>query len=208
MNFIEKTDKTVELAVTAALKYLGATRDEVEVEIIDAGSKGFLGLGAKPAKVKVVVVHDPEKVARDFIKEMTVAMGLLVEVEVKLSDKTMDIQLSGENMGILIGKRGQTLDSLQYLVSLAVNRGTAPFLSVTVDAENYRRRRKESLENLAANIARKVKTTKRSVTLEPMSTYERRIIHAALQGEKQIVTHSEGNDPYRNIVVAYKRSSY
>jgi len=119
----------------------------------------------------------------------------------------MDIVLSGENMGILIGKRGQTLDSMQYLVSLAVNKGTAPFLSVTVDAENYRKRRKESLENLALNIARKVKATKRPVTLEPMSTYERRIIHAVLQGEKQIVTHSEGNDPYRNIVIAFKRNS-
>jgi len=207
VNFIEKTDKTVDLAVASALKHLGVTRDEVEVEILEAGSKGFLGMGAKPAKVKVGVLYDPEKIARDFIKEMTVAMGLLVEIEVEISGKNMDIVLSGENMGILIGKRGQTLDSMQYLVSLAVNKGTAPFLSVTVDAENYRKRRKESLENLALNIARKVKATKRPVTLEPMSTYERRIIHAVLQGEKQIVTHSEGSDPYRNIVIAFKRNS-
>ncbi|MCL2854091.1 MAG: protein jag [Defluviitaleaceae bacterium] len=205
MSFIEKTDKTVDLAVAAALKHLGVARDEVEVEIIDVGSKGFLGMGAKPAHVKVTVVHDPERVARDFVKEMTVAMGLLVETEIEIRDKAMEITLSGENMGILIGKRGQTLDALQYLISLAVNKGTAPYLSVVVDAENYRKRRKESLENLALNIARKVKATKRPVTLEPMSTHERRIIHAALQGDRQIITHSEGNDPYRNIVIAFKR---
>jgi len=205
VSFIEKTDKTVDLAVAAALKHLGVARDEVEVEIIDVGSKGFLGMGAKPAHVKVTVVHDPERVARDFVKEMTVAMGLLVETEIEIRDKAMEITLSGENMGILIGKRGQTLDALQYLISLAVNKGTAPYLSVVVDAENYRKRRKESLENLALNIARKVKATKRPVTLEPMSTHERRIIHAALQGDRQIITHSEGNDPYRNIVIAFKR---
>jgi len=111
-------------------------------------------------------------------------------------------------MGILIGKRGQTLDALQYLVSLAVNKGTAPYLNVHIDSENYRSRRKESLEKLALNIARKVKATKRSVTLEPMSTFERRIIHSVLQGDRGIATHSEGSEPYRNIVIAPKRHGH
>jgi len=204
-SYVEKTAKTVDLAVEAALKYLGVVRDDVDVEIIDAGTKGILGFGAKPAKVKVTVQYDPGKIAQDFLKEIGVAMGVLIEAKATVTDKQLDIVLSGENMGILIGKRGQTLDSLQYLVSLAINKGTAPFLNVTLDAENYRQRRKESLENLALSIARKVKSTRKSVKLEPMSTFERRIIHAVLQGDRQITTHSEGNDPYRNIVIAPRR---
>ena len=205
MKFIEKTGKTVEDAIKEALKYLGATRDEVETETLDVPTKGILGLGAKPARVKVTIKYDPEKIAQDFIKEMGVAMGILIDVTTNLNDKQLDIVLFGENMGILIGKRGQTLDALQYLVSLAVNKGTSPFLNVVIDAENYRARRKESLEKLALSIARKVKTTRKSVTLEPMSTLERRIIHAVLQADRGIATHSEGNDPYRNIVIAPKR---
>ena len=204
-NYVEMTAKTVDLAVEAALKHLNANRDEVDVEIIEAGAKGILGIGSKPAKVKVTLQHNPEKIAQDFLKEIGVAMGMQIGSKITVNDKQLDIILSGENIGILIGKRGQTLDSLQYLVSLAVNKGTAPFLNVSLDAENYRQRRKESLENLAQSIARKVKTTRKSVKLEPMSTFERRIIHAVLQGDRQITTHSEGNDPYRNIVVAPKR---
>ncbi|MDR2168487.1 MAG: protein jag [Clostridiales bacterium] len=205
MNSIEKTGKTVELAIESALKTLGVNRDEVEVEIVDVGSKGILGLGAKPATVKVTVKFDPEKIAQTFIKDIGMGMGILIDVKTNITEKQLDIVLSGENMGILIGKRGQTLDALQYLVSLAVNKGTAPFLNVVIDSENYRKRRKESLEKLALNIARKVKATRKSVTLEPMNTFERRIIHATLQGDRQIATHSEGNDPYRNIVIAPRR---
>ncbi|MCL2575749.1 MAG: protein jag [Defluviitaleaceae bacterium] len=205
MSFVEKMAKTVEEAVQDALAHLKANRDDVDVEILDAGTKGILGIGAKPARVKVTLHYNPEKIAQDFIKEMGVAMGIAIDVKATAADKQLDIVMSGENMGVLIGKRGQTLDNLQYLVSLAVNKGTAPFLNVSLDAEDYRQRRKESLEKLALSIARKVKTTKRSVKLEPMSTFERRIIHAALQGDRGITTHSEGKDPYRNIVIAPKR---
>jgi len=206
MDFIEKTAKTVDLAVEEALKTLGITRDEVDIEIIDAGTKGFIGLGAKPAHIKVFIKHDPEKIAETFVKEMGVAMGILIDVKTSLSEKQLDVVLSGENMGILIGKRGQTLDALQYLVSLAVNKGVAPYLNVVIDSENYRKRRREILEQLAHNLAKKVKITKRPVTLEPMNTFERRIIHSTLQNDRQVSTYSEGTDPFRNIVIAPKKS--
>ena len=202
---IEKSAKTVDLAVEAALRELNVTRDEIEMDILDSGAKGFIGIGARDARVKITVKHDPQRIAKSFIKEMSVAMGLIVEISTKLSEKHLEIVLSGENIGILIGKRGQTLDALQHIVSLAINRGTAPYVNVTMDAENYRQRRREILENLAQSIARKVKQTKRSVTLEPMNTFERRIIHAALQNDKQILTYSEGKDPFRNIVISPKR---
>ena len=206
MNTIEKSAKTVELAVEEALKALSVARDEVDVEVIDAGSKGFIGLRAKPARVKVTVKYNPIQIAEHFLKEMGAAMNIAVDVKSSLSEKQLEITLSGDSMGILIGKRGQTLDALQYLVSLAVNKGTAPYLNVVVDSENYRKRRREILEQLAINLAKKVKSTKRPVTLEPMNTFERRIIHSALQGDRQISTHSEGTEPFRNIVIAPKRA--
>ena len=134
-------------------------------------------------------------------------MNMTVVVDVKYDeiDNFLDIDLSGDDMGALIGKRGQTLDSIQYLVSLVVNKESEEYVRVKVDTENYRKRRKETLENLAKNIAYKVKRTKRSVSLEPMNPYERRIIHSALQNDKYVVTHSEGEDPYRHVVVTLKK---
>ncbi|MCL2168633.1 MAG: protein jag [Defluviitaleaceae bacterium] len=206
MKFVDGQGKTPELAIEAALKELGVKRDEVETETLDAGSKGILGIGAKPAVVRVSIIFDPERTATDFLKDIGASMGVSMTVETNLTDKNLNIIISGDNMGILIGKRGQTLDALQHLVSLAVNKGYGQYLSINLDSENYRDRRKESLEKLALNIARKVKATKKPVTLEPMSTLERRIIHAVLQGDRGIATHSEGSDPYRNIVIAPKRS--
>ena len=132
-------------------------------------------------------------------------MTVLVEISYDENEKTMDIDLKGDDMGVLIGKRGQTLDSLQYLVSLVVNRDTDDYIRVKVDTEDYRKRRKETLENLAKNIAYKVKRTRRSVSLEPMNPYERRIIHSALQNDKFVTTHSEGDEPYRHVVVTLKK---
>ena len=132
-------------------------------------------------------------------------MEVVIDIKYNDEEKSMDIELSGNEMGVLIGKRGQTLDSLQYLVSLVVNKESEEYIHVKVDTENYRQRRKETLENLAKNIAYKVKRTKRSVSLEPMNPYERRIIHSALQNDKYVTTHSEGEEPFRRVVVTLKR---
>jgi spoIIIJ-associated protein len=205
MKSIEKSAKTVDLAVEEALRALDTDRDQVEIEIIEVGSKGFMGLGAKPAVIKATVKFDPATAAEAFIKEMGTAMGILINVKTNMTDKQLEIVMSGENMGVLIGKRGQTLDSIQYLVSLAVNKGTAPYINVVVDSENYRKRRREILEQLAINLAKKVKATKRPVSLEPMNTFERRIIHSTLQNDRQVSTYSEGAEPFRNIVIALKK---
>lgn len=152
---------------------------------------------------------DVEAVTKKFLMDVFVAMGISVEITAKYDEesKTLEADLSGDEMGVLIGKRGQTLDSLQYLISLVVNKGTTEYIRVKVDTENYRQRRKETLENLAKNISYKVKRTRRSVSLEPMNPYERRIIHSALQNDKYVTTHSEGEEPFRRVVVTPKKDS-
>ncbi len=142
---------------------------------------------------------------KEFLSKVFDAMGMEVQIDVERTDEEISIELSGEDMGVLIGKRGQTLDSLQYLTSLVVNKGSSTYTRVKVDTENYRVRRKETLENLAKNIAYKVKRTKRPVTLEPMNPYERRVIHSALQNDKYVSTHSEGEEPYRKVVITLNK---
>lgn len=212
MEIIEIKGKTVEDALTEALIKLGVTSDKVEHEVIDKGSKGFMGIGSKPAVIKAWVKEEPKKsveeIATEFIEKVCAAMNLTVKVNITIDDKNMDIDVVGEDMGVLIGKRGQTLDSLQYLVSLVVNKETDSFYRVKLDTENYRARRKETLENLAKNIAFKVKKTRRSVALEPMNPYERRIIHAALQNDKYVTTSSKGEDPNRYVVVSFKKNNF
>ena len=158
------------------------------------------------------IVHediDVEAVTKKFLADVFAAMGISVEITVKYEEepKSLDVDLNGDEMGVLIGKRGQTLDSLQYLISLVVNKGTTEYIRVKVDTENYRQRRKETLENLAKNISYKVKRTRRPVSLEPMNPYERRIIHSALQNDKYVTTHSEGEEPFRRVVVTPKKDS-
>lgn len=205
MESVEKMGKTVDDAINEALRELNVTRDEVEIVVINEGSKGFLGMfGSKNAVVKVTKKFNPEKAAKDFLHEIFLAMGIIVKIETKLKDKQLFINISGDEMGILIGKRGQTLDSLQYLVNLVVNKGNAPYLSITLDTENYRQRRKDTLESLAFNLAKKVKQTNKSVVLEPMNPYERRIIHSSLQNDRYVTTYSEGEEPYRNVIIAMK----
>ncbi len=152
---------------------------------------------------------DVEAVTKKFLMDVFAAMGISVEITAKYDEesKTLEADLSGDEMGVLIGKRGQTLDSLQYLISLVVNKGTTEYIRVKVDTENYRQRRKETLENLAKNISYKVKRTRRPVSLEPMNPYERRIIHSALQNDKYVTTHSEGEEPFRRVVVTPKKDS-
>lgn len=152
---------------------------------------------------------DVEGVSKKFLTDVFAAMDLTVEISTKYNDslRSLEVELSGDEMGVLIGKRGQTLDSLQYLISLVINKGTTEYIKVKVDTENYRQRRKETLENLAKNISYKVKRTRRPVSLEPMNPYERRIIHSALQNDRYVTTHSEGDEPFRRVVVTPKRDS-
>ncbi len=212
MEFVEFSAKTVSDAIIEACQGLKVPSDELEYEVIDAGSAGFLGIGSKPAIIKAKVKSldkqlSVEEIAKDFLKNVFEAMGMVVVSDIKYNEteRTMDIELSGDEMGVLIGKRGQTLDSLQYLISLVINKDHDDYIRVKVDTENYRQRRKVTLENLAKNIAFKVKRTKRAVSLEPMNPYERRIIHSALQNDKYVTTHSEGNEPFRHVVVTIKK---
>ena len=207
MEYMEVSAKTVNDAITEACQKLLVTSDKLDYIVIEEGSSGFLGIGSKPAIIKAKVKSSVKDKAKDFLDSVFEAMNLIVAVNIKYDelDNYMDIDLSGDEMGVLIGKRGQTLDSLQYLVSLVVNKESESYIRVKVDTENYRQRRKETLENLAKNIAYKVKRTKRSVSLEPMNPYERRIIHSALQNDKYVTTHSEGEEPFRRVVVTLKK---
>lgn len=248
MDYIEVSGKTVDDALTDALVKLETTSDQVEVEVIEKGSTGILGLFNKPAVIRVrkkvqeesaavqekiaaemlheektaakapvkeetaeapkknvpVMSHEEiEKKIKDFLRDMFGAMDMQVTVTVAFDEKNecVNVELAGDNMGVLIGKRGQTLDSIQYLTSLVVNKGKEKYVRIKVDTEDYRNRRKETLESLAKNIAYKVKRSRRPVSLEPMNPYERRIIHSALQNDKYVSTKSEGEEPFRHVVI-------
>ena len=207
MEYREFSAKTKEDAITEACQYFTVSSDKLMIEVVDEGSNGFLGIGAKPAIIKAAVKGTVEDKAKDFLKDVLEAMDLEVVIDVKYdeAEKNMEIDLKGDDMGVLIGKRGQTLDSLQYLVSLVVNKESEEYIRVKVDTEDYRNRRKATLEGLAKNISYKVKRTKRAVSLEPMNPYERRIIHSALQNDKYVTTHSEGEEPFRRVVVTLKK---
>ena len=206
MEYTKFSAKTVNDAITEACKALGVTSDKLDYKVVEEGTNGFLGIGAKDAVIEAAVKNSVSDIASDFLKDVFAAMNMTVVVDVKYNadDNEMNIDLSGDDMGALIGKRGQTLDSLQYLVSLVVNKGNEDYIRVKVDTENYRERRKSTLENLAKNMAYKVKRTRRPLHLEPMNPYERRIIHSALQNDKFVTTHSEGEEPYRHVVITLK----
>ena len=207
MEFIEVSAKTVDDAITEASIKLGTTSDKIEVEVIEKGSTGFLGIKSKPAIIKARKKNDTVDNIREFLENVFCAMNMEVTIDIKKAedDKVYEVELSGKEMGLLIGKRGQTLDSLQYLTNLAVNKHSDGYIKVKLDTEDYRQRRKDTLENLAKNIAYKVKRTKRPVSLEPMNPFERRVIHSALQGDRYVETHSEGEEPFRHVVVTLKK---
>ena len=210
MEFMEFSAKTVNDAVREACKHFTVPSDKLEYEVSEEGSTGFLGFNSKPAVIKARIIEEKlsvEDQAKKFLQDVFQAMNMVVVIDAKFdeAENTLDVELSGDEMGVLIGKRGQTLDSLQYLISLVVNKETDEYIRVKVDTENYRQRRKETLENLAKNISYRVKRTKRPVSLEPMNPYERRIIHSALQNDRFVTTHSEGEEPYRRVVVTLKR---
>ena len=256
-TMIEKTGKTVEDAISAALAELGATADEVEVKILEKPSKGFLGFGVRPAKVQVTLKEIPRSVepepvpafetaveteteisveppapesepeipaetetdteppfnksaviesARDFLARVFAAMNLSVEISVKENESEVILDLAGKNLGVLIGKHGQTLDALQYLTNLAANRSNETNrIYFVLDAENYRERRSVAILKLAKSAAERAVRTRQDVKLEPMSRGERRLIHTALQNNEKIETHSAGEDPYRYIIITPKK---
>lgn len=217
MDFIRVSAKTIDEAITKALIQLETTSDMIEYEVIEKGSTGLLGVfGVKPViiearkKKPIIVELTIEEKAVDFFEKVFAAMNTTVEIKTNYDEKEkeLSIELTGNDMGTLIGKRGQTLDSLQYLVSIVVNKQAEEYIRVKLDTENYRERRKATLETLAKNLAYKVKRTKRSVSLEPMNPYERRLIHSALQHDKYVITRSEGEEPFRHVVIALKRDRY
>ncbi len=264
MKFVEKVGRTVDEAITEALIELGASTDEVNIEIISKGSKGLLGFGAKEAKVRVtlkeeesgnvedikpeiktfekaapkrefkkdikkevkkeekkdsedaVIVTEEElneviKLAEDFLYKLLKEMSIESTIHSKVvNNNRVAISIEGNNMGIIIGKRGETLDAIQYIVNIVANKNRVEYIKVMLDTENYRARREETLRKLAYKLSKKAQQTKKPIILEPMNPYDRRIIHAALQDSKIVKTHSEGKEPFRRVVISptYQNRSY
>ena len=229
---LETTGRTEDEAIAAALKELGLERDDVSVTVVERAKSGFLGIGASPAVVRVeyeapdeaeteaapvVETKAPEKAAmtadngefaeiRAFLDGLLKRMGVKADIEITRRDgKSIVVNLSGSNMGAVIGRRGETLDAIQHLTNYVINRGSDKHMHICVDAESYRAKREESLVRLAEKMAAKVIKYKRSMALEPMNSYERHIIHAALQNYEGVSTSSTGTEPNRRVVVSYDR---
>lgn len=205
MKTFEMVGKNVDEALEAALNELGVGRDDVDVEVIEEGSKGFLGIGNKDAKIIVTVKNNPEKRAKDFLNGLFKIWGENVEVITNIEGDVLKIELKGDNMGIVIGKRGETLDAISHLTSLNVNNGDDDFIKISLDTENYREKRNQTLAELSKKLAIRVAKTRKNMTLEPMNSYERRIIHATLQDDKYVTTYSVGQSPNRRVVIAYNK---
>ncbi|MCI6693598.1 MULTISPECIES: RNA-binding cell elongation regulator Jag/EloR [unclassified Clostridium] len=207
MKTLEMTGKTVNEALENALKSLNLTEDKVEYEVLDEGSKGFLNLiGTKPAKILVKVKRDYKEEVRLFLRNILNSMKVQAEIRIREENDIIHINLTGPKMGIIIGYRGETLDALQYLTSLVVNKDhNLPYKKVVLDTENYRKKREETLIRVAEKTAYKVKKIRRPYKLEPMNPYERRIIHSALQDNEYVYTFSEGEEPHRRVVIDIKK---
>jgi spoIIIJ-associated protein len=199
---VTATGQTVEEAVKSALAQLKTTKDRTDISIIDEGKKGIFGIfGSRPAVVKVTVKVDPVQEAKDFLVSVSEQMGVSVHIDIIQEGKNVFFNLSGEKIALLIGKRGQTLNSLQYLTQLVINRHTDQYLNVMIDAEDYRKRRNDTLIQLAGRLAQKAVKTGQNVALEPMPSYERKVIHTALVDNKRVKTYSDGTEPHRFIVI-------
>lgn len=200
------TGKTVEEAVEAALRVLGARREEVEIEVLEEGSKGFLGLlGSRQAKVRVSLLESPERVIKDFLEKVLNAMALNAGLEIRRREDHFWVSFHGREIGLLIGRRGETLNALQYLTNLAVSRMIGQRVRIILDAEGYRKRREQALVRLARRLSERVKRTGNKIVLEPMTPQERRIIHTALQNDAQVITYSEGEEPHRKVVICLRK---
>ncbi|MCM3693978.1 RNA-binding cell elongation regulator Jag/EloR [Neobacillus niacini] len=203
MKQVTATGQTVEEAVESALAQLNTTKDRADVAIIDEGKKGFFGIfGSRPAVVKVTVIIDPIDEAKKFLLQVSEQMGAPISIEIKRDGKQVLFVMTGEKIALLIGKRGQTLNSLQYLTQLIINRFSNQYLTLILDAEDYRNRRNDTLNQLAHRLALKALKTGRDVALEPMPSYERKVIHTALSNNKRVKTFSDGSDPHRHIVIS------
>ena len=224
---LEKTGRTEEEALAAALEELGLDRDDVSVQVVERAKSGFLGIGASPAVVRVeyeapdepeevvetkeepaapVVENDEYAEIRSFLTGLLERMGTKADIEITPRDnKGVNVNLSGPNMGAVIGRRGETLDAIQHLTNYVINRGSDKHMHISVDAESYRAKREESLVRLAEKMAAKVIKYKRSMALEPMNSYERHVIHTALQNYEGVTTSSTGVEPNRRVVVSYVR---
>lgn len=208
MKVLESTGKTVEEAVESALRELGGLgREEVDIEVLEGGSRGLFGiLGTKAAVVRVIVKENKAEMAKGFLENLMEKMKVKADVlVVQNEDKQVILNIVGEDLGNLIGRRGQTLDSLQYLVNLAVNKGREDKIRIIVDVSGYRKRREQTLYSLAIRLAERVEQRGESITLEPMNAHERRVIHLALQDNPNVYTQSRGEDPERKIVICPKK---
>ena len=206
MITIETTGKTVEEAVDRGLEELGITKDEADVEIIEEPAKAFLGIiGGREARVKITKRVDPMAIAREFLEFTFDKINITVDLTIEERKDHFYVDIKGKNIGILIGRRGETLDALQYLTNLVVQRKINDRARFILDIENYRDRREETLIRLANKLYEKAKRTQKTIKLEPMNPHERRIIHTALQNKEGIQTFSEGEEPYRKVVIAFKR---
>ncbi|MHB1394613.1 MAG: RNA-binding cell elongation regulator Jag/EloR [Clostridia bacterium] len=233
MMTIEKSAKTIEEAVQSALEELKADKEKVDIEVLEKPAKGIFGIGSKHARVRVSIKEEkvPEKArdkrvenradsretritdftlekekARKFLRDVLESMDIKAEIRLRDTSEGLYINLAGPKMGVIIGRRGQTLDSLQYLVSLVVNKNKErdSFVKVILDTEDYRKKREETLQRLAKRLAERVQKTGKNVELEPMNPYERRIIHSTLQEFEDITTFSEGEEPYRKVIISLK----
>ncbi len=209
-EWIHKKARTVEEAKRALLEELGASEDEVEIEVVEEPAKGLLGLlMGREAWVKGRLLEDKGKFAARFLQDITERMGVQATVEVEERDGDyIKVNIRGRNLGVLIGRRGDTLDALQYLVNIAASRAAKDGPGIIIDAEGYRRRRERSLRKLASRLSERVKRTGRRVVLEPMTPHERRVIHLALRDDPCVETHSEGEEPYRKVVISYRRKRH
>jgi len=202
----EKTAKSTDEAIKLALAELNISKEEAEIEITEEGTKGFLGIGSKGATVSVSAKDPNAVIAKNFLTDIFGAMGLEANIQAKSNADSLNTEISGEHMGLVIGKRGDTLDALQFLTSLVVNNDSNERIRVVLDTENYREKRQEALISLAARLADKVAATGKKYTLEPMNPYERRIVHSSLQANDAVTTYSIGDEPYRRLVIAPKNA--
>ena len=206
-QIVEKTAKTVQEAIDLALEELNANEEDVEIEVIDEGTKGIFGIGGKLARVQVTLKSSRSDEAVRFLGDVLSKMNVDVEIEMVEDEESILLKITGNDSGIIIGRRGETLDALQYLTSLAVNKQSSEYKRVTIDIENYRQKREETLVKLAERLSDRVVRYRKSVTLEPMNPYERRIIHASLQNNKLVETHSVGEEPNRKVVITLKQGA-